>query len=408
MAALGPFERAPALAVAVSGGADSTALALLARDWVVPRGGSVLALVVDHGLRPDSGAEAALTLSRLAARGIGGRLLVLRGLQRGPALAARARTARHAALAAACAELGILHLLLGHHMRDQAETLRMRAGARSGAAGLAGMAALAEGGAVRLLRPLLAVPPGWLRRFLREAGMEWVEDPSNTDPATLRARLRAELDDPAGGGPVVSGLLAQARLHGRQRAESEREVAAELGRCVRLHPQGWAVLPPGLASPAALAAVLRTVAGRPYPVAMDQVAALAAAPRAATLAGARLLTAGRAGEAGAWLAVREAAAMAPPVPAVPGARWDGRFILSPRARPAPGWTIGALGRAAAGLRRLRQEWPAAVLQALPAVWEGTLLVAVPALGYPDAALCAALPLHFAPAVPLAGAEFLPI
>lgn len=405
---LGPFEPAPALAVAVSGGADSTALALLARNWVVPRGGSLLALVVDHGLRRESGAEAALTLSRLARHGIAARLLTLRGLERGPGLAARARQARHAALAGACAGMGILHLLFGHHARDQAETLRIRTHARSGASGLAAMAALTEGEAVRLLRPLLAIPPGWLRAFLRDEGLEWVEDPSNADPASLRARLRAQLNDPDGEGAEVQALCEQAQCAGTLRAQAERELAAELAGRVRLHPEGWAVLPPGLLSAPALAALLRTIAGRAYPVAPAQVAALAAFPRAATLAGVRLLPASRAGAPGAWLLVREAAAMAPPVPAVPGALWDGRFRLSPRAHPKPGWHLGALGQAASGLRRLRPDWPAAVLRALPALWEGPRLAAVPALGYPDAAACAALGLRFAPAVPLAGAEFQPI
>ena len=405
---LEPFEPAPALAVAVSGGADSTALALLARDWVVPRGGSLLALVVDHGLRAESGAEAALTLGRLAGRGVAGRLLALHGLHRGPGLAARARAARYAALTRACAEQGILHLLLGHHMLDQVETLRMRALSHSGRAGLAAMAGVAEGDAVRLLRPLLAVPPGWLRGFLREAGLGWVEDPSNADPASQRARIRLSMNDPGGESFAVMAKQVRARQFGVQRAGMERAAAAELARSVRLHPEGWAVLPPGLVSAEALAALLRTIAGRAYPVAAAQVAALAASPRAATLAGTRLLPAGRAGAPGAWLLVREAAAMAPPVPAVPGAIWDGRFRLSPCARAKPGWQLGALGPAASGLRRLRPDWPAAVLRALPALWEGPHLVAVPALGYPNAATCAGLGLRFAPAVPLAGAEFLPI
>jgi tRNA(Ile)-lysidine synthase len=405
MERLGPFEPRPALAAAVSGGADSTALALLAQAWVAPRGGSLLALVVDHGLRPDSGAEAALTLARLAARGIPGRLLALQGLERGPGLAARARVARHAALARACAEAGLLHLLLGHHALDQAETLRMRADAGSGAAGLAGMAALMEGEAVRLLRPLLGEPPARLRAFLRAECVEWVEDPSNADPATLRARLRADL---VGDAAAVANLLAGAHTRGAARTAAEHAVAAELARHVRLHPEGWAVLPPGLVSAPALAALLRTLAGRAYPVAADQVAALAAAPRAATLAGTRLLPAGRLGAPGEWLLLREAAAMAPPIPAAPGALWDGRFRLSPQARPAPGWQLGALGPDAVALRRLRPHWPAALLHTLPAIRDGDRVVAVPALGHPEPAACAALALRFAPAVPLAGAAFLPI
>lgn len=85
MARLGPFGAAPRLAVAVSGGADSTALALLTQQWAAGRNASLLALVVDHGLRPDFAAEAALTAARLQARGIPRRLLTLTNL-RGPAI----------------------------------------------------------------------------------------------------------------------------------------------------------------------------------------------------------------------------------------------------------------------------------------------------------------------------------
>ena len=88
---LGPFEPCPRLAVAVSGGADSMALALLAHEWASCRGGGILALTVDHGLRPASGDEARTTLSRLAVRAIAGRVLTLTALTRGPALAERAR-----------------------------------------------------------------------------------------------------------------------------------------------------------------------------------------------------------------------------------------------------------------------------------------------------------------------------
>ena len=58
MARLGPFEPAPTVAVAVSGGADSLALALLLRDWLEEQGGRLIALTVDHRLRPGAAAEA--------------------------------------------------------------------------------------------------------------------------------------------------------------------------------------------------------------------------------------------------------------------------------------------------------------------------------------------------------------
>ena len=75
MAPLGPYEPRPHLALAVSGGADSLALTLLARDWASACGGRTTALVVDHALRPASAAEAELTLRRLASLGIPARLL---------------------------------------------------------------------------------------------------------------------------------------------------------------------------------------------------------------------------------------------------------------------------------------------------------------------------------------------
>src|SRR3954453_18569226 len=86
---LGPFEPRPKLAVAVSGGADSMALALLSSAWASLRDGSVLALIVDHGLRVESAGEAAVTADRLAALGISARRMIATGLVRGPAMAER-------------------------------------------------------------------------------------------------------------------------------------------------------------------------------------------------------------------------------------------------------------------------------------------------------------------------------
>ena len=79
MARMEPFEMSPRLAIGVSGGADSLALVLLADEWARQRGGSALALIVDHGLRHEAAAEAAETASRLAERGISARILRLEG-----------------------------------------------------------------------------------------------------------------------------------------------------------------------------------------------------------------------------------------------------------------------------------------------------------------------------------------
>lgn len=263
---LGPFERPPRLAVAVSGGSDSLALALLARDWARARGGSVRALHVDHGLRPESTEEAARLAGWLAAHGIPCRVLVWSGPHPARRLQETARAARLALLETACAETGILHLLLAHHARDQGETVAMRAARRSGPDGLAGMAAIRETARVRLLRPLLAVSKARLRATLEAMGQPWLEDPSNRDPRFERARLRRA---GARGAPDVAVLAAA----GRERARREAALAGLAARIVRPDPArgrlelcagGLEAAPPDLAR-ALLRRAVATVGKSRYP-----------------------------------------------------------------------------------------------------------------------------------------------
>lgn len=443
MARLGPFEPAPRLAVAVSGGADSLSLALLAADWAGARGGAVHALIVDHGLRPAAAHEAAETRARLATQGIEATVLRLEGLAAGAGLAARARAARYDALAAACRARGILHLLLGHHAADQAETLLIRALSGSGAAGFAAMPGLRETPFLRLLRPLLDEAPGALRAWLRGRGLSWVEDPSNASPLARRGRLRTLRADPAetaeaggsgpanhafaggsgptnhafagGGGPATRALAAAAHSLAAARAASEAAIAVWLARHVTISPLGFARIAPAARDQpmaAALAALLRTLAGGEFAPASAALARLAGDLRPATLGGVRLLAAGRLGPG--WLAVREAAALAPPVAARAGAVWDGRFRLA--AAPArEGVRLAALGPApaaagagAAALRAAGRGLPAAVLATLPAYRAGSgALLAVPHLGWWQQGSASDWPVPlFAPPRPAAAAGFL--
>lgn len=456
MEPLGPHAGDRRIAVAVSGGADSMALAVLLRGW-----GRPCALVVDHRLRSASAAEASLTLQRLAALGIPARLLHA-NLRHGPGLAERARTERYALLGAACREAGLADLALGHHQRDQAETVLLRGAAGSGAAGLSGMAGASCTDLVRLLRPLLRVDPARLRATLAEAGVGWVEDPTNTDLATPRARLRAgPLANPA----AARQLDRDAAASGRMRARAEAGTAAMLAAAVTLWPDGTAHVRVPI-GPAALSALFWTLSGSAYPPPTLSVVRLTEGLRAApgwagTLHGVQVMPASR---GPGWLMGREAAAMQAPVPA--GQRWDGRFQGGPppglsdpaetfpdaaqcgqpsapfgppgaqntgsswrgvpgvagdpgTAWPSPGhrpghgedWgrdaeplMLGALGDDAARLRRW-SPLPAALLRTLPTLRWGGAIVAVPHLGYPDAASCRAVPLLFRPARPLAPAAF---
>ena len=350
MAALGPFEPAPRIAAGVSGGADSMALAILALTWTRERGGSLLVLVVDHRLRSESGREAAQTVARLDARGIEAKILEIHGLEHGPSLAERARMARFAALEAACAEAGILHLLLGHHAGDQAETLQIRALGGSGPAGMAGMAPVVETRTLRLLRPLLAIPPVRLRATLRSVGVAWVEDPSNVDASALRPRLRLLRRDNDGAGSATAALVAASMASGRLRARAGGARRRRLAEGVAMRPEGFALL-----SGQPLAA-----AGSRGIVADDRRGAVSAAHPA----GCRPRRGAQAGDACRRPAVARGPAGNGPAcgsrsrrhgaagSAQPGAVWDGRFRLGAEARLPAEATLGALGDDAARLRRV--------------------------------------------------------
>jgi tRNA(Ile)-lysidine synthase len=404
MAQLGPFESAPRLAVGVSGGADSMALTVLAARWARARGGSIIGLIVDHCLRPGSGAEARITSARLRELGLPAQILVLTRLATGPRLAERARIARYIALQEACAAEGTLHLLLGHHAGDQAETVLQRALRGSHLTGLAGMAALLESAAVRLLRPLLGFAPEDLRTFLRSVGVAWVEDPSNRDQRALRPRLRASLGRRPAAARDIRAICQAAWQAGHARAEDDVRTAEALARRITLRPEGFAILPAERIPLAMMRALIQMIAGAPYPPGPDTVGALAAMPSPATVAGVQLLPAGRLG--GGLLMVREAAAMEGPVAAVPGTCWDGRFRVGRTATLQPGLSLAALGRHAARFRG-RIGLPSAVLRTLPALWADGTLVAVPHLQYPDASALACLPITFAPRQPACGAPFIP-
>jgi tRNA(Ile)-lysidine synthase len=410
MDALAPFEPRPHLAVAVSGGADSLALAFLADAWARSRGGVVTALTVDHRLRPESAAEARRVGRWLGARRIAHR--VLRWDGDGPvprrALQARARMARYRLLEAWCARAGVLHLMIAHHRDDQAETFLLRLGQGSGLMGLAAMAAVRELDSVRLLRPLLGMSRAGLEAVLVAEGQDWVHDPSNLDTAYARVRLRALMPELAAEGLDVPHMADLAGRFAAVRAALDGRMAARLAHAALPHPAGFVRLDRAVLAACGpwegervLARALGAVGGGGYPPRGERLERLyrnvtADAFRGRTLAGCRVLP----GSGGSDLLVcREAAAAAPPVPAASGLnRWDGRFVLRltlarrrARGGGAQGLRIGALGRTGwATARRDRPECvataaaraiPASARAVLPAVFDRRGLLAVPHLGY---------------------------
>ena len=422
---LGPFEPAPAVAAAVSGGPDSLALALLAAPWAAMRGGSLVALVVDHGLNDGSAAAADRALSRLAGRGIAGVKLRWQGPPPKTGIQAAARAARYRLLGEWCAANGVLHLLTGHHREDQAETLLLRLAAGSGPDGLAAMPPIQETAWGRILRPLLGVERSRLRATLAALGQGWFEDPANADPAFARARLRRSARALAREGMTEARLAATAGRLGEAREVLEGETAILLARAVSLFPAGFARLDRAALAAApvdlsrrALERVLLCVGGGRYAPRRARLAPLldalrgsgALAPR--TLGGCIVRPAGD-----SVLVAREAAAIRETAPVVAGAEtlWDGRFrvAFAPRGEGCGPLRLCALG--AAGWRSVRRAldtplaMPDSVCRALPALCDDAGVLEAPHLGYRRAGTEKAPSLvariAFAPNRPLAATEF---
>ncbi|MEL0112085.1 MAG: tRNA lysidine(34) synthetase TilS [Rickettsiales bacterium] len=169
------------MAVACSGGPDSMVLLALTQDWALRAGGSVTALIVDHGLRDESAAEAEWAADQAVRLGVSSAILSLAGARHVSNLQARARAGRYGLLFEWCRAHGHLHLLVGHHRDDQSETVRMRAERGSGEDGLAAMAPVHERAHARVLRPLLDFPKARLQATLQARGLSSVSDPSNQD-----------------------------------------------------------------------------------------------------------------------------------------------------------------------------------------------------------------------------------
>jgi tRNA(Ile)-lysidine synthase len=390
---LGPFEPAPHLAVACSGGPDSLALTLLADDWARKKGGRTTALIVDHAMRLESAAEAASVRDRLIAAGIEAVVLTREGSDLISDRQAAARRARYALMTEWCRHAGVLHLLFGHHQGDQAETLMLRLARGSGVDGLAAMAPVSENAHLRLLRPLLAVSRGRLAAYLRARGVNWVEDPSNEDTDFARVRLRQMLPGLADEGLTETRLAGTARRMARARVALEGAATELLASAAAIYPEGYAVLETGalLAAPQetglrALARLLTCIGGGQHGPRLERLERLygwllSGGNGGRTLAGCRIASR----RANHVLVCRETAAADDAVLADDGATWDGRFRLS-GGRPKDAW-MGGLG--ADGWAQIKtrhpdigaEGLPADVRNGIPAIWRLEEVVAVPHLNY---------------------------
>ncbi len=395
--ALEPLAAERKLALAVSGGADSVALMLMAHRWrllVGPGAPAVVILTVDHGLRPESGGEAAWVGRAATALGFDHNTLAWTGVKPAAGLQVAARRARYDLLSAHCQVHDISCLATAHHLDDQAETLLMRLGRGSGVDGLAAIPQSGLWAGIRIYRPLLDFPKARLTASLEAAGHGWLEDPSNRSQDFERNRIRKVLEQLEGLGFARDRLALTARRMRRAQEALDRGAERFLSEAARLDQAGFVTLDsqafrdaPDEIALRGLSRALMAVGGSPEPPRLNRLEALVEAlrgndVRSRTLTGCRIVP-----EGGQIRLLRETGRGGlPEIRLAPGryGLWDRRF----RVRATGGGeelTVRALGtKGFAELRRQLDVGPAMpsdVASGLVSFWRDRELVAVPHLGF---------------------------
>lgn len=183
------------IAVGVSGGSDSLALALMLNDELTPLGYKIIALTVDHRLRPSSAQEALYVSQIMQAKNIEHHTLVWESNHPQTGIEEASRIARYRLLEDWCKQHQIHYLMTAHHLNDQIETFFMRLQRGSGLDGLCGMKEVFEKNNFQILRPLLYTLPEVMKNYLLKNDIRWVEDESNACEDFLRVKIRHFLPD---------------------------------------------------------------------------------------------------------------------------------------------------------------------------------------------------------------------
>ncbi|MDK9695701.1 MAG: tRNA lysidine(34) synthetase TilS [Siculibacillus sp.] len=392
--------------LAVSGGPDSSALALL---WARARTADptlppAVVVTVDHRLRPEAASEARAVAALATRLGLAHRTATRSGGTLAANLQAEARRARYDLLVDIAEDLGFDTIVTAHHAEDQAETFLARLARGSGVIGLAAMARFRTIDGLLLARPFLDLPRARLAATLRAAGEGWIDDPSNRDPRFDRVRLRAAAPLLADLGLTRDRLVATAEAMAAEATELDRRCRELLSGHGRLHPGGWIsvcarqfALRDRSTRIRLIGRAIRAVGGAdhaPRHTALEDLEAALTAGEARTATAARSLGRCRIERRGGhiWISPEIGRGEGRRLDLAPGerGRWCGRRVWLAAGAPAAA-TIAPLGRAGRlGLRdadpfhHLDTGWPtpaAVVVESAAAIFVAGELVAAPGLSY---------------------------
>ena len=178
------------IALAVSGGPDSTAMMQIAALSKKLKNSNVTVIVIDHGLREESKNEANIVCKNAKLLGFKFKILKWNGVKPKTRVQEIARKTRYKLMTSWCKKKGIEKLFLAHHLDDQVETFLMRLGKGSGVDGLAVMNFVTETSSLKLVRPFLEIPKTRFIEILGITNLEWISDPSNFNSDYKRSRIR--------------------------------------------------------------------------------------------------------------------------------------------------------------------------------------------------------------------------
>ncbi len=258
------------IAVAVSGGPDSMVLCHILAQ-VFP---NITALIVDHGLRPESQSEALLTQTRLK---IPSTILTWSGPKPSTRIQESARQARHDLLQNWCQEQGVLYLFTAHHFDDQWETLYMRHRQSSGPRGMQGIHPVSFRSFGVLIRPLLSYQKDEILDYARAHEILYVTDPSNLKAAYERGQIRLNKSEIEHLFPKhnIANIITSATKN--QRAVNT-DVTRFIQDHVKIHPQGVMIVNQDafhkLSQPAKhdfIQRVCQSVTDYPYPMPKSKI-----------------------------------------------------------------------------------------------------------------------------------------